>query len=272
MREIELDELPRFSPWPARLLGLEGQVREPRTPESVLREYDRDKYGPLLQALEADASVSVDALKALELGSGDTVLSEGERLFVAPIGEAFARTTTMLVDRVGRSLDGAASLVDLGCGYGYHLAQVGRAFPGPALLGGEFAASGVALGRRLGFDVEPVDLLGGELRPLARAQAPAVVLLSMVLHQLPSAEAAVAALAQHRDRIARVIVYDALAGVQPDSLLGLLRRRYIQHNDYSWDLLEVLSRRDDVEILELEPNVIGPNALLPGSFVSWRFG
>ena len=64
-----------------------------------------------------------------------------------------------------------------------------------------------------------------------------------------------------------MIVFDALEGVQPDGLLGLLRRRYIRHNHYWWDLLEVLSRRDDVEILELEPNVIGPNALLPGSFV-----
>ena len=271
MREIELDELPRFSPWPARLLGLEGRARGPRTPESVLREYDRDKYGALLRALEADPSLTVDQLKALELGAADVVLSEGERLYVAPAREAFARATGALVDRMGRHLDGAAALVDLGCGYGYQMAQVARAHPGLALHGGEFTASGGEIGRRLGLDIGPLDLLSGELPPLARAEGPAVALLSRVLHQLPSAEPAVAALAAQRERIARVVVYDALAGVQGDGLLGLLRRRYIQHNHYSWDLLEVLERRDDVEILALEPNVIGPNALLPGSFVVWRF-
>lgn len=273
MREIELDELPRWSPWPARLLGLTGSAREPRTPESVLREYDRDKYGPLLEAIDRDPSLTVEDLKRLELGDPDApvAMSIGQRLYAAPIEEAFRRTTELLVERVGRHLDGAAALVDLGCGYGYHLAQIGRAHPRLALAGGEFAPSGRELARRLGLAVEPVDLLAGGVGPLDRARAPAVVLLSMVLHQLPSAAPAVEALAPHRERIARVVVFDALEGVQPESLLGLLRRRYMQLNRYSWDLLEVLSRRVDVSVDVVEPNLIGPNALLPGSLAVWRF-
>jgi SAM-dependent methyltransferase len=274
LREIELDELPRWSPWPARVLGLSGRAREPRTAASVLREYDQDKYGPLLRAVEADPSLTVEDVKRLELGdpAAPVAMSIGERLYVTGVEDAFRRTTELLVDRVGRRLDGAASIVDLGCGYGYHLAQYARAFPELALSGGEFAPSARELAGRLhGIAVEPLDLVTGDAVTLERAEGPVVVVLSMVLHQLPSAVAAVEAIARHREKVSRVVVYDALEAAQPDGLLGLLRRRYMQLNHYSWDLIEVLERRNDVVLLELEPNAIGPNALLPGSIAVWRF-
>jgi hypothetical protein len=270
-RAIALDELPRHSPWPARLLGLEGAEREPRTPASVLREFDRDKYGPLLRAVEADPALTVDDVKALELGQGEVVASDGERLELLDIGEAFARTTAAIVACVGRHVAGARTVVDLGCGYGHHLAAIGRAHPGLGLHGGEFAGSGRELGRRLGFDIDAVDLAGGELPPLERAQGPAVVLLAMVAQNLPSAELAVAALAPYRDKLAAVVVYDVVERALSDGLLGLLRRRYVQFNRYSADFLDVVEARGDVELLEFEPNVASPNALLPGSLVVWRF-
>jgi len=274
LTEIGLDDLPRWSPWPARLLGLAGQAREPRTPESILREYDRDKYGTLMRALDADPSLSLEAIKRLELGDPETpvAISLDDGLFVEPIGAAFDRATALLLEFVGPHLEGAASVVDLGCGYGYHLARVAELAPDLQYAGGEFAPAGRALAERLhAFPVGPVDLVLGDVEPLEQATGPVVVLLSMVLHQLPSAASAVETLARHRDKIDRVLVYDALEGAQPDSLLGLLRRRYIELNHYSWDLLEVLDAREDVELLELRPNVIGTNALLPGSFAAWRF-
>ena len=84
-------------------------------------------------------------------------------------------------------------------------------------------------------------------------------------------KAALEKMIQHYNRPDLGELYDALEAAQPDGLLGLLRRRYMQLNHYSWDLIEVLERRGDVEVLELEPNAIGPNALLPGSIAVWRF-
>jgi SAM-dependent methyltransferase len=271
---ITLNELPQWSPWPARILGLETAQREARTPESVLREYDRDKYAALLAAVDADPQLDVEQVKALELGDpvAPVAMSLGERLYVARMRDAFAHTTELLLERIDPHLAGAAALVDLGCGYGYHLTRLAAAYPDLALSGGEFAPTARRLAARLHtIPVEATDLRQGDVGPLARASTPAVVLLSMVLHQLPSAASAVEALACHRHAIARVIVFDAFAGAQPPGLLSLLRERYVELNHYSWDLLEVLDARSDIEIITLEPNLVGPNALLPGSLAVFRF-
>ena len=106
---------------------------------------------------------------------------------------------------------------------------------------------------------------------MLHAPAPSTVLLSFVLHQLPSSAVAVETLAAHKDRIACVVSYDIEGSVQDERLLGLMRRRYLELNDYSWDLLDVLGRRDDVTVDVVEPNIIGPNPLLPATLVVWRF-
>lgn len=273
LREIALDELPAFSPWPARLLGLAAARDEPRTPERVMREYDRDKYGPLLDAVKRDPALTADDVRRLELGSPDApvAMSIGDRLFAAPAAEALRRTTEALVERVGSRLGAARSIVDLGCGYGYQLARLGDAHPRPQLRGGELSPRAVRLARHLGMAVDRFDFAGGTCAPLEQAAAPAVVVLSYTVNQLPSAAVAVELLAAHRDRIDRVVCFDAERRAQDDGLLGLLRRRYMELNRYSWDLLDVLDARPDVRVEAFEPNVIGPNALLPASLVAWRF-
>src|SRR5260370_34117231 len=49
MKEISLDELPRWSHWPKRLLSLEPWSVPARDSRKIEREYNVDKYGALLQ-------------------------------------------------------------------------------------------------------------------------------------------------------------------------------------------------------------------------------
>jgi hypothetical protein len=275
-REITLDELPRHSPWPARLLGLEAAGREPRTAASVLREYDRDKYAPLLAAVEREPGMSVEDVKRLELGDPGTpvVMSEGDRLLLVPAAEAVRRSVDTVTALVAEQAAGAGAVVDLGCGYGYQLAQLAPVLPGVRLLGGEYAPSAVALAGRLhagdGIAVEEFDFLAGRPGPLARAEN-ALVLLSYVLTTVPDVAAAVELLAAQRERIGRVVVFDADRSLFGDGLLGLLRRRYVEVNDYRCELLDVLRARTDVTIERVDADVIGPNALLPASVIVFRF-
>ncbi len=48
MKRIPLDELPAWSPWPARLLGLEPWRIPNRTLAKIDAEYDREKYAQCL--------------------------------------------------------------------------------------------------------------------------------------------------------------------------------------------------------------------------------
>jgi len=57
------------------------------------------------------------------------------------------------------------------------------------------------------------------------------------------------------------------------TLLGLIRQRYIEVNDYNTNLVTVLHEqrdRDDIEILEERPAVFGSNPLLAASVIVWR--
>lgn len=57
------------------------------------------------------------------------------------------------------------------------------------------------------------------------------------------------------------------------TLLGLMRRRYIEVNDYNTNLVTVLHQQRDrgvIEILEERPAVFGSNPLLAASVIVWR--
>ena len=56
------------------------------------------------------------------------------------------------------------------------------------------------------------------------------------------------------------------------TLLGHLRRRYIQVNDYNTNLVALLHDQQDrglIRILEERPTVFGMNPLLAASVIAW---
>ena len=91
------------------------------------------------------------------------------------------------------------------------------------------------------------------------------------LSQLPSARHVIDALAEQADRITAVVNIEPMAPLYDDSLLGLMRRRYLEVNDYNRDLLDELRRRTEVEIVQTRPNIFGQNPFCPVSAVEWRF-
>jgi hypothetical protein len=57
------------------------------------------------------------------------------------------------------------------------------------------------------------------------------------------------------------------------TLLGLLRRRYIEMNDYNTNLITILHEqreRGTIDIVEERPAVFGSNPLLAASVIVWR--
>src|SRR5207247_11218695 len=86
MRNIDLNSLPAYSPWPARLLGLQAWTVSGRTLEKVEREYNQDKYAKC-QAFfrESGRGVTPDGVKDFEFGGSghdDYCVSLGDRLMI----------------------------------------------------------------------------------------------------------------------------------------------------------------------------------------------
>jgi hypothetical protein len=279
--EFTLDDLPRFSPWPARLLGLTAWEPRKRTAEELDREFDRDKWGALLRRYaDAGNSGTLETVEEWALGSDEPSLCTiGNRFELLTPGEGLRRHYQTVSDTLQRLLP-ASCVVELGAGYGgaaLRLAVDGR-FSGTPMYAAEYTGSGrellVRLARASGIPMH-VGQCDLSKAPMCGFEPPAgaVIFTCMAAHYVPQlTDTFVETLMRFRPR--------AVAHFEPcyehfdaSSLIGAMRRRYIEVNDYNRNLVSLLHRHvvaGAITILEEQPAVIGVNPLLPISILVWR--
>ena len=276
-----LNDLPKFSGWPARLLGVRPWQRSARTPEENFREYEGEKWGPLLRRVrEAEGGVGLDEVDAWVFGSLSPVaVALGDELQVMPPLAAH-RSYRELVALVLARYWPATALVELGCGYGAVVLDLARrpAFRGVDVIAGEYTASGVELtgllARAQGTQVRvgTCDFLSPKVTELPIPEG-SLVFTSYATHYAPVLpEGFVAALARRRPK-AVVHFEPCHEHCDESSLLGLLRKRYVEVNDYNRNLVTLLRQQQAagrVRIIEERPAVFGSNPLLPASVVAWE--
>lgn len=280
-RRVALDELPQHSPWPERLLGLSPFAVSEKTPAEVIREFGRDKWGETLRRVEqAGSLVPMATVESWEFGDAEELLcSLGDEIgFVA---QATARSSVLDVfaTTIERYFP-ASALVELGAGYGHKILSLGSrpSFSDTTLIAGELTASGRSLmqlmanSSGMGLRIIQADLASRTISSEA-LPADAVIFTSYAAHYVAEyTQEMLLALAQFRPRaiVHFEPIYDHCRG---GSLLGLMRRRYIEVNGYNRNLLPTirsLAADGRLEILEEIPAVFGLNPLLPFSVIAWR--
>lgn len=276
--KIPLNELPSWSPWPARIVGLEHWSVPNRNLDKIKAEYNDDKYRMLLDWVEkqegpvsfADAERAL--MQMLKLSPDKQVcISRRQELFVTTVKEAFRNQFDALRSQLDLAINGCQSLVELGCGAGFNLWYLRQAFSHLEFSGGDFSLNAVAIARRLGQNVVQFNFCdAGTYSLIERSREPVAILTSHALEQLPSAAPFLENLTRYRQRIRTVINFEPVRELHAKNLLGLLRFRYTEINDYNRDLLSVL-RSAAVEIDRVDYDVIGVNPLNPTSAIQWHF-
>jgi hypothetical protein len=281
MREIDFNELPRYSPWPARLLGLEPWTIPTRDVSKVSREYDEDKYaGCLAHYNRSDKAVTPDDVRWFEYGlepGSELCIAVGEKLYVTSLGKAREKYERLIVEAMSDIIESANTVVELGSGYGYNLWVLAEKFPGKEWRGGDYSQNAVRLGSRL-FKSQPnIEIYRfnfyepGSYGFIASARAPVVVFTAHSIEQLPSSAVVFDALREYGDKICAVFHFEPVYELQKETLLGMMRRRYAEVNDYNRDLLTEIRRRPYIRVSNIAENVIGLNPLNPTSTVHWEF-
>jgi len=279
--EIRLDELPKHSPWPARLLGDAPFVASQKTRDEIQREFGRDKWGTLLaRALSDRAGVSIRAVEGWERGTEpESLCSFGDRIGFAPSEEAGSHAIAVIA-AVLRSYYPADALVELGAGYGHKVLSLAKLepFSGAPLIAGEITQSGrdlmMLIASASGLSVRSVACdLGSATITNAQIPPGAVLFTSYAAHYVPdSIDSMLRGLANLHPKM--VVHFEPLYEHHDrHSLLGLLRRRYIEANGYNKNLLtsiQEFASSGSAEIVDELPSVFGLNPLLPFSVVSWR--
>jgi hypothetical protein len=279
--EFTVEDLPRFSPWPARLLGLvEWQQRE-KTLTEVTREFDREKWGLLLERYRATgASAAIDVVEAWMLEStAPTLCTIGERFQLVTPSQALHRHYEVVAQTLHDLLP-ANSIMDLGAGIGGAILRlaVDSRFQGTPLYAAEFTNSGIELMKQLAASaginlrIGHCDLSSESLTDLLVPEG-SILFTCMAACYVPQiADNFVNAFCRFGPK-AVVHFEPCYEHCDPQTLTGALRRRYIELNDYNRNLAALLHRHaaaGAIHIIREVPAVIGVNPLLPISILVWK--
>jgi hypothetical protein len=276
---LSLDYLPRYSPWPARLLGLEPFQQKTKTPAEITREFGVEKWGAMLRNAQQEAvcpTIEMVEDRLLQ-GQREMLCSVGDQLELLDPADARKQYIDLVVSAVADYLP-APAIVELGCGYGSVLLSLARRFVnrGTRFIGGEFTTSGVELCGLLasssGIDVT-VGHCDFNASPMTQLEIPpgSVFFTSFATMYVADYEPALHAMLALRP--SAVIHFEpCFDHFDPETMLGLLRRKYMIANDYNKNIISILEESEncgDIRITQQTPNAFGSNPLLPASVVCW---
>jgi hypothetical protein len=281
LNEISLDELPKWSPWTSRLLGLEKFHPVTRDLNKVFEEYSQDKWQKCSDRFaQSGGTLTPYELRVLYYDLNSEKRRAGvinNRLVEVSNLDLIEWHYNALTSAMAHVVPGAKSIVELGCGMGQILWVLRSKYPGLKYLGGDYADSAVSLATKLyatasDITIHKFNYYDDRYDLIERAEGPIIIFTSQSLEQIPECANVIETLSRYKHKIARVFHMEPAYALYDDgSLLGQLRRRYIELNDYNRDLIPTLKSRKDVEILRLEPNIVGWNPFNSLALTEWRF-
>lgn len=274
---ISLNDLPRYSEWPAILMGRQPFHARRRNRDRVMREYDRVKWGGVLKWLRTRTRVSEEDLwRAQGLDPARTIaFARGRRFYAGSIADAIRAGEQVLFEALEPHVTG--TLVELGCGLGDKLLHMADRLKVRTVYGGELTAAGVRSGRilarRCGAKArfERFDFL--DPSTLEAVPEGALVYTSHSIEQIPRLpEAFVTGLIR---RAPRMVVHfePCYEDHAADTLIGMMRRRYAELNDYNRNLsglLKSIEQRGRIRLLSHRREVFGVNPFNPSSIFVWQ--
>ena len=232
-----------------------------RTMERARAEYDA-KWAERRNALLDPAAFKHDLLYPSP--GTEVAFSMRDELFLGDLVLRHGLKDSLINNVVART--GSGPVCILGCGFGE---STTRLITSRLKYGGELTESGVACCRDLGLDVTRFNYYETPDYGLIR---PGSTILSVhSLEQIPDSRPFLDGMRSVRDRVEFVIHLEPTWLAERKGVVGYLRNRYIEVNDYNRNLYTVLLEAEDVEIVAFEPDVFGQAPLNSASLIVWRF-
>ncbi len=283
-KTIGVNELPKYSytrPWCERILGLSKFDNVSRNLAKIKSEYDADKYKECLEFYEKlSPKPSVEKVREFfDRGFDPKIcVSVGHDLVIVSPKLAMSLGRELMFKTLLPEITDGDAVIELGSGFGYNLHILKKkAKKNCEWIGGEYSKNAVDLGNKLAADsksgvkLEIFDFYDPIYKVLDDIDRPMVIFTFHATEQVPNIDNLVKALRKYKKSIKAVVHFEPLFESQDDSLLGLMRRRYAELNDYNRNLQSVLKNAADVDIKILKPNVFGLMPFNPSSVVKWRF-
>lgn len=283
MPPVNLNDLPRWWPQTLRLLGGERVPTAPMDFTSVQGTYEQT-YGACLQYLdERGGEATMEDLRRHQRRQGHSrggdvrCVSVGDDLMTLDLDEVDRVMFDSIIEAVGGAAESCRTVVDLGAGFGYLIHRLRQVIGNVRWIGADASAHACRIARRLLGDRDDVSFHRfNYYEPdtysfLEHAETPVLIVTRHSLEQLPEAGPFFEALGRYRHRVAGAIHFEPVYRPDDETLLGVLRRRYLEAQNYNRDLLDEIARRPDLRLVRDEPSVFGSNPLNPTSIVQWEY-
>jgi predicted nicotinamide N-methyase len=279
MRPLSLDDLPKYTHWVERLLNAPTETLFEKTKSSIYREYETDKWA----ALWADVQrrrLSLDQIETLQFdGKEEIAISMRSELYAAAPIEARKALATLVADKVSEFHEPGLTVAELGAGTGAIIARIAkdRRFAGSEFAAADFSPSSIKLidyvARAEGVSIRTGLFDFHSETNDFKLPADCTLVFSFTIAYIQGLDEKfwTRLAAMHPGRI--VIAEPIYQYYGANSLLGLMRRRYYEANDYNREILpsiEEAERKGFIAVTGIEENVIGINPLCPVSLISLR--
>jgi len=277
-KKYTINDLPLFSPWPARLLGLESFPKKNKNKTEIEREYEKEKWGPLLEAIQKIDNVTIGQTDEIYSGHKKILYYDQGNFKLDEAYEVHKKTVHFITKTISPYLFESNNIVELGCGYGTIILALANKNKKHHYFATEFTKSGqkiaelIAKNQKINIKIGHCDITQTPITTMSIPTS-SVIFTSCVTSLIPKLS---------EDFIYNMITLKpkVVIHVEPfyehtgeEDLYSLLRRRYIEINDYNRNLLRLLEKSEAkhlIQIIRNEPNCFGSNPLFCYSIVAWR--
>jgi hypothetical protein len=280
-KKIQLDDLPLYSPWPARIIGIENWQTRVKTPQEITREYEYEKWGPLLQkAKNYSGTLTLEKIDEWVLHEENPSVSHiNDKLIRISILESHKYYVNLIEKMITPYLPSSA-LVELGAGYGTIILALAKmkSFYGMKVMAGEYTPSGIELLKIIGTS-ENLSIKTGRCDfnqfPITDLNIPknAIIFTSFATPYVRELkDSFIESLLSYEPKI--VIHFEpCYEHCDEKKLIGLMRKKYIEINDYNRNLVTILKKyqaNKKLKIIQEDPMVYGDNPYLLASQIVWE--
>lgn len=280
MKISSLDELPKFSKWPARLLGIDKWESKEKTEAEIEREFGKEKWGALLEKFRQNPGSRLEDVDKWAAGDAQNTIASVDQHIVEMTPEESHEAYIAFIENALVPHLPATALVELGCGYGSVILGLARkaAFQDMPYFAADFTSTGPELADLIANE-EGIRVTTGSANlksnPVTNLEVPAGALICTAYaaqYVEPLTDDFVNGLIALKPS-AVVHVEPVYEHCDPSTLLGLLRQRYIEVNGYNRNLSTILhhhERQGSLEIIQESRPGFGPNPLLAASVIAWK--
>jgi len=280
-KKYTINDLSKYSPWPARLLGLEKFEQKHKTRKEVVREFEKEKWGALFdKILKQKRKLSINEVDEIHHGHSDILYYDHKHFKVGDAYNVHKKFLNFINKEIIPHISKSDNIVELGSGYGAVILELAKKLKNKKInfFATEFTKSGLEIIKKLSAD-EELNIVTGSCditkNPITRIKIPenSLIFTSSVAYIIPELKVDfIKNIAKLKPKIVIHIepLYEDSIG---NDLYSLLRKKYFKINDYNKNLLTILKkceRKKTIEILGHKPTVFGSNPLFCCSVIKWK--